>query len=121
MCQRSESNLVLTIPDCWHIQQRRPENAGQSATICSLETILPAERGPIVYLIPVHVNTGSSTPDVDELGYTGTSMLVIPVHINDDARAGDFALTASVRTQPCTERECLAPMVISKAITVKVS
>jgi hypothetical protein len=119
--QRSEVKLMLTRPDGWHIPPRRPETAGQMATICSLETILPAELGPIVYPIPVPLNTGSATPDVDALGYTGTITLVIPVHINDDARAGDFALTASVRTQPCTERECLAPMVISKAITVKVS
>ena len=119
--QRSEVKLMLTIPDGWHIPPRRPETAGQMATICSLETILPAELGPIVYPIPVHINTGSSTPDVDALGYCGTITLVIPVHINDDARAGDFALTASVRTQPCTERECLAPMVISKAISVTVS
>jgi DsbC/DsbD-like thiol-disulfide interchange protein len=116
----AEIQLTLTIPAGWHIPPRRPETAGQMATICSLETILPAELGPIVYPIPVHVNDIADTADADALGYTGTITLVVPVQINDDARSGDFALMASIRTQPCTDRECLAPIVISKAITIRI-
>jgi len=117
----SEIRLTLTIPEGWHIPPRRPETAGQLATICSLETILPAELGPIVYPIPVPVSGFDATPNTDQLGYVGTIELVVPVKINDDARLGDFALIASIRTQPCTDRECLAPIVVRTEVTVRIA
>ncbi|MFM7186925.1 MAG: thioredoxin domain-containing protein [Armatimonadota bacterium] len=117
----TEVRLILSIPSGWHIPPRRPESAGQMATICSLETILPADLGPIEYPLPVPVSTETTLAADLTLGYTGTIALTIPVHINRDARSGHFTLTASVRTQPCTERECLAPLVITTAITITIN
>jgi len=117
----AEIRLQLTIPTGWHIPPRRPESAGQMATICSLETLLPAEFGPIVYPMPVPITDDESAADHNTLGYAGTITFVVPVQVNEDARSGDFEVIVSVRTQPCTDRACLAPIVINKAITVKVN
>jgi len=119
--EKAEVHLMLTIPNGWHIPPRRPETAGKMATICSLETSLPAELGPIVYPIPAPVLGVDGTTDTDELGYTGTITLVVPVHINADAREGNFTLLASVRTQPCTEHECRAPVIISTEVTIRIA
>ena len=119
--EKAEVHLMLTIPNGWHIPPRRPETAGKMATICSLETILPAELGPIVYPIPGPVSGVDVTTNTDELGYTGTITLVVPVHINADAREGNFTLLASVRTQPCTEHECRAPVIISTEVTIRIA
>ena len=117
----AEVRLQLTVPTGWHIPPRRPETAGKIATICSLETLLPAEFGPIVYPMPVPITDGLSTLDDNTLGYTGTITFVVPVQVNEDARSGDFTLMASVRTQPCTETECQPPIIIRTEITIRIS
>jgi hypothetical protein len=117
----AEIRLQLTIPTGWHIPPRRPETAGKMATICSLETILPAELGPIEYPLPVPIVFSANVVNEDTLGYTGTITFVVPVQINEDARSGDFTLMASVRTQPCTETACQPPIIIRTEITIRIS
>ena len=101
------ATFTLTVADGYHVNANRVPRADLVATVALIATSAPAAIGPVGFPQATSYNDGAGeTLPV----YVGASVFALPVMLGPDAAPGTYSVTLTVRAQPCTDFECLAPV-----------
>ena len=112
------ATFTMTIADGYHVNARFVPRPDLIATVAMIGTSAPAAIGPVRFPAETIYDdgTGESLPV-----YTGETKFQIPIVIATDAAPGTYSATLTVRAQPCTDTECLAPVERTAGVRVLVA
>ncbi|MBC7807086.1 MAG: hypothetical protein H7145_13160, partial [Akkermansiaceae bacterium] len=110
--------FTLSIAEGFHVNARFVPRPDLIATVAMMGTSAPAAVGPVHFPQESMYDDGAgeSLPV-----YRGEARFGLPVVIAADATPGTYSVTLTIRAQPCTDTECLAPVERTAAIRVVVA
>ncbi len=106
-----EVRVHLSIAEGYHVMSDSPSEANYIPTVVALGEVEGVRWGEPIYPAPVPFALFDTTIDTFEADF----VVRVPYRVDDDAEAGERALTGEVRYQACTIGSCLFPTTIALA------
>jgi len=112
------ATFLLRIAPGFHVNAQDTEGREYLIpTVATIATDAPAAVGPVTYPAPVLWQSGNETLPT----YQGTAQFSVPVVVAANALPGRYAVTLTVRFQPCGETSCLAPAEQTATVALEIT
>ncbi len=102
--------LRLTMAGGWHVNSSAPGSGDLVASSVALTSKAAVKLGRVDYPQGKKVTLGSSTEPLSI--YEGTVWIRSSITVGAGAKVGPARFDLEVRIQPCSDRECLAPVTL---------
>ncbi len=107
----------FTVADGYHVNARFVPRADLIPTVAMIGTSAPAAIGPVTFPAETEYDDGAG----EKLPvYVGETMFALPIAAAANAVSGTYSVTLTIRAQPCTDTECLAPVERSAVVTLNI-